>query len=153
MSEVNRYVVVAENSIAKFGRYLNVGEVIELEERQAHTDFAGRVAPESDPKKPTARWEESSTALTSFERDLKQTSMRAHERVQLLEVRKKALSQQLTEVDSMLAQANTQLVEDEKKIKERHAAIAARAVPQPVPAPTSAPAQAPTTTEPEVRNQ
>ncbi len=143
MSEVNRYVVTVDNSIAKFGRFLKKGEVIELEERQAHTDFAGRVALESDPTKPTVRWEESNQGLDAFERELKNAGLRAHERVQILEARKNLLSSQLGEVERMLEVANNDLAADTKKIQERHAQIAARQGSQTAPAPAVQPSAPP----------
>jgi hypothetical protein len=148
MADVKKYTVLADNSIAKFGRFLKTGEVIELEERQAHTDFAGRVAPTDDPTKPTELWQESTAGLDQFERDLKQAGLRSHERVQVLEVRKINLTRQLAEVDRLLGIAKNDLVEDTKKIQERHAKIARETKP-PVPAvqPSAPPAEAPGTSQ------
>jgi hypothetical protein len=116
MADVKKYTVLADNSIAKFGRFLKTGEVIELEERQAHTDFAGRVAPTDDPTKPTELWQESTAGLA--------------------------------EVDRLLGIAKNDLVEDTKKIQERHAKIARETKP-PVPAvqPSAPPAEAPGTSQ------
>jgi hypothetical protein len=141
MSDVKKYVILVDNSIAKFGRYLKKGDVIELEERQAHTDFAGRVAPEDNPTKATAVWEESTAGLTAFDRELKLAGMRAHERVQVLEVRKVNLTRQLAEVERLLEQANVDLKADEKKIQERHAQIARNQPPVPAVQPSAPPAE------------
>lgn len=147
MAEVNKYVVLVDNSLAKDGRFLPKGTVIELEDRLAHTEFAGRVALESDPTKPTIRWEESTAALGEFDRQLKQAGLRSHEKVQLLETRKTALTRQLSEVDRLLETAKKDLEADTARIQERHARLAARQTEQPAaqpetPAPPAEPSPA-----------
>jgi hypothetical protein len=130
-TEVKKYEVVSAGSVAQGGSFLDVGEVIEMEERLAHTEFWGRLK-EVGAEKPTERWEESMAAQDETERLLAQKTLRAHERVQILEHREKALREQHAKVVEDLKEARATAESDQKKATARLAPKAAPAKPAPV---------------------
>lgn len=128
-TEVKKYEVVAANSISQLGRFLDLGEIIEMEERLAHTEFAGRLK-EVGVEKPTERWEESAAAQSAFEREMGQKTLRNHEKVQLLEHREIQLRKQHVQVVEELKQARSAAEEDQKKATARLAPKAAASQPK-----------------------
>lgn len=117
-TEVKQYEVVKKGYVSQNGRFLEVGEVIEMEERLAHTEFWGQLK-EVGADKPTERWEESMAAQTEFERQMAQKTLRAHEKVQLLEHREQLLRQQHTKVVAELNEARAAAENDQKAATAR----------------------------------
>ena len=117
-TEVKQYEVVKKGFISQNGRFLEIGEVIEMEERLAHTEFWGQLK-EIGAEKPTERWEESMAAQTEFEREITKKSLRAHERVQLLEHREQALRQQHASIVAQLNEARAAAESDQKAATAR----------------------------------